>query len=104
MYEIDPSVLKTVMRHCVDSNVAEALSRFRDQLPQDAEGLVGRIAQATAQNAIEQFAAYCNAQLRLIEVDHRQRVEAAALRPGSLILTPEQMAAIQTAVTTGPKS
>jgi len=73
-YTIDFSPLRTVMRHSIDMAVHESCERFKDELG-DQIGLTQRIAQAAAETAVEQFTTYCNAQLRMIEIDHEERVK-----------------------------
>lgn len=78
-YRIDQRMLELAMSRCVDSAVHNAVQRFERELGEH-QGLAHRIAHAAAESAMEQFASYCNAELRLIQIDHERRADEAALR------------------------
>lgn len=84
-YKIEMRILETAMRHHIDMAVHHAISRFQRDLGDDV-GLVSKIARAAAETAVEQFAAYCNAELRIIQIDHERKMDEAMLRPADVFI------------------
>ena len=68
--------IQLMMRQSIDASVHAAMERLRPD-EQIREGDVHHIACAAAEIAIEQFAAYCNSELRLIRMNHELRDERA---------------------------
>lgn len=77
-YTIKFDPMETMMRHCIDMAIHGAIERFRDELG-DNVGLTHKIARIAAETAVEQFKTYCNAQLRIISVDHEMRASLSRL-------------------------
>jgi hypothetical protein len=90
-YTIKPDILRTVAKMTIDSAVHGAVSRFRDELGDKAE-LAYRIAEIAAESALEQFKAYCNAELRIIQVDHEQRASVLMMKPPAMFAPPPKPA------------
>ena len=86
-YKIEMRILELAMRQAVDSAVHNAVDRFSDRLG-DNVGLTHKIARAAAETAIEQFASYCNAELRLIEIDYERRADEMMMRHPRLVIDP----------------
>lgn len=79
-YTIKINPTDTMARQCIDMAVHHALERFKGDFGDNQE-LVYRIARDAAATAMEQFKAWCNAELRLIATDHDTRVRESMLRP-----------------------
>lgn len=83
-YPIKFSPTENMMRVAIDSAVHQAVGRFCDELGEH-QGLAYSIARAAAESAVEQFKTLCNAELRLIEIDHQKRMNHAVHKASSML-------------------
>lgn len=77
------SMLDMLRRQVADSAAAHAMSRFGPDMGEHAE-LAHKIATIAAQTALDQFSAYCAAELRVIELDEERRRRDVMLRAPSM--------------------
>lgn len=75
---LDP--IRPMIRHAVDMAVYSSVKRFSDDLG-DKEHLTYQIAIAAADAAVETLTTHFNHELRLIQIDHEQRLETARRKP-----------------------
>lgn len=90
---VDYMIKFDAMRHAaqmsIDSAVSAAIRQFEKELG-DKVGLTAKIAHVVAENAMQQFMAIANSELRLIAIEHQRRADEYMMRPLESLFLPEE--------------
>lgn len=89
-YTIKFDAMRRAAQMSIDSAVATAIRQFEKELG-DKVGLTAKIARVVAENAMQQFMAVANSELRLIAVEHQRRADEYMMRPPKPFFLPDEL-------------